>query len=133
MSTTGRAQRVDQGFGRSDQYTFTIPSGATGSAVTPINLLRNYAFLVVTCEDATGVASGTLGAQVSYDASGTMCALYQQDMAAIWASMTLPTSGTFAFVLSHAFGAQRLRFVASASTDADLVLKVYGFDATVQP
>lgn len=131
MSTTGRTTRWDQGFGRSDQYTFTIPNGETGANVDPVNLLRNYAFLVVVCEDAGGVASGTLGAQVAYDDSGAMCDLYQQDGAAIWASGTLPTSGSFAFVLVHAFGAQRIRFVLSAAADDDLVLKVYGFDPTL--
>jgi hypothetical protein len=126
---TNRKLTASSGYARSDAATFVIPNTATGSAVAAIDLGRNYGFIVVKCADATGVASGTLSAEVGYDDSDTLCTLYTEDMAAKWASMTLPTTGSFSFVLRAALGIQRIRFILSAAADADLTLTVYGFDA----
>lgn len=120
------------GFGRSDVQTFTIPSGADGSAVAAIDFGRGYAAFVVKCEDCAGLPdAATLKALVGYDGADTLCDLYtSNDPGLQWIKDT-PTSGTLAFLLSHAFGAQRLRFVASAVTTQDVVIKVYGLDPTV--
>jgi hypothetical protein len=133
MSTTGRTVRRTSGFGRSDRQTFTIPSGANGSAVAAVDLARNYSFLAVSCDDAAGIATNTtLTARVADDDTGALNPLYMQDGAAIWQSGVLPTSGGFRFWLGHAFGAQRIRLVLSNNTSADVTLYIYGFDGAVR-
>jgi hypothetical protein len=125
--------RRNIGFGRSDQQTFTIPGGANGAAVAAVDLARNYSFIVIACNDAAGIpASTTLSAQVADDDSGALNPLYMQDGSAIWHSGTLPTSGGFRFLLSHAFGAQRLRLILSNNASASVTLHVYGFDGAVR-
>lgn len=121
------------GFGRSDLQTFTIANGANGSAVTPLNFLRGHAYYVVICEDASFIpATTTLRAQVGYDTGATMLDLYEQnDPATRWTKGSLPVTGTLSFILSHAFGAQYLRFILSNNaTGGSVVFKVYGFDPT---
>jgi hypothetical protein len=133
MSTTGRDVRRNIGFGRSDQKTFTIGNGATGSAVAAVDLVRNFSFVVISCDDASGIpANTTLSAQAAEDDSGALNPLYMQDGSALWHSGTLPTSGGFRFLLSHAFGAQRLRLILSNSATASVTLHVYGFDGAVR-
>lgn len=134
MSTTGREWRVDQGFPRSDLKTFTIANGADGSAVDPVDLERNYAFIVVRCTDAQYIAaSTTLGAEVGYADADAMTDLWKQDGEAIWASGTLPETGTFAFTIIPAFGAQRLRLkLSNNASGGAVVFEVYGFDAVKQ-
>src|SRR5688572_14634394 len=111
------------GFGRSDVFTFTIPSGADGSGVAALDFGRGYAAFIVKCEDCTGLAdAATLRAKAGYDTADTLCDLYEvNDPGLMWSKDT-PTSGTLAFLFTHAFGAQRLQFIASAVTTAEVVI-----------
>lgn len=122
------------GWGRSDVQTFTIPASADGSGVDAIDLERNYAFIVVKCEDCSNIPSSTsLSFEVGYDNSDTLCDLYEQDdPSTIYSKGDLPTSGTLAFLLNHAAGAQRLRPVLSNNASGgSVVFKVYGWDGGV--
>lgn len=133
MSTTGRTINREAGYGRSDRQTFTILNGTDGSAVAAIDLVRNYSFIVVSCDDAANIpASTTLSAEVADDDSGALNPLYLQDGGAAWGSGTLPTSGGFRFWLSHGYGVQRLRLILSNNTTGSVTLYVYGFDGAVR-
>jgi hypothetical protein len=122
------------GYGRSDEQSFTIPDGADGSAVDAVDLGRNYAFIIVKCEDAGGIPATTgVTAKVGYGDSDTLCDLYEQDDPSTqWSKSALPTTGTLAFLMNHAFGAQRIQFVLSQNASgADVVFKVYGLDSGI--
>ncbi len=133
MSTSGRTLRREDGYGRSDQQTFTIPNGADGSAVAAVDLARNYGFIVVGCEDTSNIAAdSTLTAEVADDDSGALIPLYKQDGSGIWELAALPTSGGLRFWLSHAFGIQRIRLILSNTTGGAVSFTIYGFDGTVR-
>lgn len=118
------------GYGRSNAATFTIPSGASGSAVAPVNLGRNYTFLLLRCEDCAGIPASTkLALQVGEDASDTLCTLGEDGAA--WASENLPTSGSIRFWVAPAAFAQRVRLVLSQNATANVVWTVYGFDGSI--
>jgi hypothetical protein len=110
--------------------TFTIPSGADGSAVTPVDLGQNYRLLGIYCADADGIPSGaTLAAEVGLTAADSMADLYEQDdPSTVWGP-SVPDTGTFFFILTHAFGARRIRLVLSGNATADVTFTIYGFDA----
>lgn len=114
---------------------FTIPNGTDGSAVTPITLPANCRVIGVCCPDCTGFAASTaMSAEICFDneASSPMYDLYEQDdPSTVWSQGDLPTTGTLAFILTHAFRARRIRFVLDKNTDANIVLKVYGFDGVI--
>jgi hypothetical protein len=121
------------GFGRSDRQPFTIPNGADGSAVAAVDLERNYSFVAISCDDASGIPSGAvLSAEAADDDSGALNPLYMQDGSGEWQSGALPTSGGFRFWLGHVFGVQRLRLILSANTTDEVTLYVYGFDGGVR-
>jgi hypothetical protein len=122
------------GFGRSALHTLTIPLGNTGANLGTLDLGRNYAYLVVKCLNAAGIASGTsLSAQVGYDDDDALCTLYEKDdPTTAWSKGSLPTSGSFAFLLLHAFGAQRLHLLLSKNTTAAVTFQVYGLAESVQ-
>lgn len=114
----------------SAEFTFTIPNGADGSLVDPIDLGACYQVITITCEDGTGVvALSTAGAWVDRSAAGTLCELCEEnDPGTPWAG-TMPTgAGESAdFVLTHAYGIRRIRFILSlAAAGADVVLIVKG-------
>lgn len=100
----------------SPPFTFTIGIGADGSAVTPVDLEANYESVIVASANMSGIpAVTTLGAQVGFDATGTMYVLYDQnDPSTPWVSSgNLPTAGTMAMELTLAKGVRRLRFILS--------------------
>jgi len=133
MSTSGRTVRREDGFGRSDQQSFSIPNGADGSAVAAVDLARNYGFVVIACADTSNIAADTtLSAEVADDDSATLLPLHTQDGAGVWESAVLPTSGGLRFWLSHAFGVQRLRLVLSNNSTGAVTFTIYGFDGTVR-
>lgn len=122
------------GWGRSDVQTFTIPASADGSAVAEVDLGRNYAFIVVKCEDCSNIpATTTLSAEVGYDDGDTLVDLYEQDdPGTLWESGNLPTSGTLGFLLNHAAGAQRLRLkLSNNASGGSVVFSIYGWDGGV--
>jgi len=118
------------GFGRSNLRTATIASGGTGS--NAIDFGRGHAVYVVKIEDCAGFTdAATLRALVGFEEGVALADLYEaNDPATIWSKDT-PTSGTCAFVLTHAFGAQFLQFVASAAASQAISIKVWGFDPVV--
>lgn len=123
------------GWGRSDKQAFSIPDGETGANVAAVDLGRNYAYVVVKCTDAQYIqAVTTLGAQIGYDADDTLVDLYEQnDPGTKWAGGNLPTSGTFGFLLVHAFGAQRVRLVLSQAASGGAVpFEVYGIAESME-
>lgn len=125
---------IGEGFGRSDRKRFTIPSGATGSGVFRIDLVRPYAYHVIRIENCTGFATGaTLSVKSANDDSPaqTMCDVYENnDPSTLW-SKSVPVTGTCTFVLTHTFGARYLQFISSLATDADVHIDVYGYDPSV--
>lgn len=129
---SGRKANSFEGYGRSDIFTATILSGQT--TVTAVDLLRNYAYLVVNCLDASKIAASTkLQLQVAEDTGNTVADLWTSDGAALWQSGVLPTSGTFRFVIPSAFGIQIVKPVLTvAASGGNVVLNFYGFDPTVQ-
>jgi hypothetical protein len=133
MSTIGRTVRRENGYGRSDRQSFTIPNGADGSAVAAVDLERNYGFIVISCANASNIAAdSTLSAEVADDDSGSLLPLYTQDGAGAWESAVLPGSGGLRFWLSPAFGIQRLRLILSNNSSGEVVFHVYGFDGAVR-
>lgn len=128
-----RQQDIGQGYARSDVATFTIADGADGSAVDPVDLSTNYLYCLIKCEDCQYIAASTsLTALVGYDDSDTMSVLYElNDPGTQWSKGDLPTSGTLAFAMTNALGAQRIRFVLSnAASGGSVVFKVYGIGAS---
>jgi hypothetical protein len=114
-----------------DPETFTIADAADGSAVAAVDLAFNYKLVVVKCEDCQYIqASTNLTALVGYEALDTLSDLYEQDDPGTqWSKGSLPTTGTLAFVMTHAIGVRRLRLVLSnASSGGATVFKVYGLD-----
>lgn len=126
-----RIPDIKEGYGRSARHTFTIGSGADGSAVDAIDLGRNYAFIVIECEDASGIDSATTLALAAGDeADATLLDVWAST--GKWASPTLPTSGTFRLVVDEAAFAQLVRVVLSKVSIDDVVLYIYGFDPSIQ-
>jgi hypothetical protein len=115
----------------SEPQTFTIVDTADGSLVTPIDLGGNYKIILVTCADCQYIAASTnLTARVGYGAADGPFDLYEQDdPSSQWSKGALPTSGTLAFVLTHAAGIRRLGFTLSnASSGGSTVFTVKGLD-----
>jgi len=122
---------VEGGFLGGAEQSFSIGSAATGSAVAMVDLGKPYAFILVRCEDTDGIdASTTMTAQVAYVSTDTACDLWEQNAAQKWTSGTLPAAdnGTFAFLLTNAFGFRHIRFVLSKNSTAAVVIKVRGLD-----
>lgn len=118
------------GFGRSNPQTYTILSGQTSSE--RVDLGRPYAFIIITCENMGGIASGNLFLNVSPEESIPLHRVYEQNSATAWNSGTLPTSGTYYALITHAFGARFVQIVLSTAADADITFRVWGYDPVVR-
>jgi len=118
------------GFGRSNPQTYTILSGQTSSE--RVDLGRPYAFIIITCENMGGIASGNLFLNVLPEESIPLHRVYEQNSATAWNSGTLPTSGTYYTLITHAFGARFVQIVLSVAADADITFKVWGYDPVVR-
>lgn len=118
------------GFGMSEVQTYVIPNLQTSG--TQIDLGRPYAFIILMCANMTGVASGQLRLNVSPAEGIPLHALYEQNSATIWQSGTLPTSGTFTTLVTHAFGMRFIQPVLTANSDAQLTFKIIGFDPIIR-
>lgn len=117
------------GFGRSDVKSYVIPSG--GTSTERVDLERPYAFIVIMCENLAGIASGNMFLNVSPEEGIPLHRVYEQNSATAWNTGTLPTSGTFYLLCTHAFGARFVQPVLSAASDAELTFKILGYDPTV--
>ena len=118
------------GFYATDALYQTITVGLTGSGSPEVDLGANFMVLGVICENCQFIPQSTaLSAQIAFDPNGALCNLYEQDdPGTIWSQGDLPTTGTLAFILTHAFGARKIRFVLSnAATGGSVVLKIFGF------
>ena len=109
---------------KSEVKTFTIAAGATGAAVAAVDLGANFDLIWVTCGDCSHIQAATsLTAQVAIAEGATVAALYEQDdPSTAWSNGALPTSGTLAFVLTHAAGARYVRLVLSAAASGGTVV-----------
>lgn len=124
-----------EGFGRSDIKTFTIANGVTGSANAAVDLGRNYAYIIVRCDDCQYIqAATTLGVKVADDENQTLASVYEYSSNALTLlAPTLPTSGSMRFLLVPAFGAQYVHFTLSQATSGGAaVFNVYGMAESVQ-
>jgi hypothetical protein len=120
--------------GVSAWQTFTIPDGANGGAVAPADLGANYKAILIRCADCQYIpASTNLSMQASEGAADTMCDVYEvDDPSTLWSKGSLPTSGTLRVVVTHAFGARRVRLVLSNnSTGGDTAFSIAGMDQGV--
>lgn len=118
------------GFGMSEVKTYVIPNLQTSG--TQVDLGRPYAFIVIMCANMTGVASGQLRLNVSPIEGIPLHNLYEQNSATIWSSGTLPTSGTYSVLVTHAFGMRFIQPVLTANSDAELTFKIIGFDPVIR-
>ena len=118
------------GFGRSDGKTYTVLSG-TGQS-EQIDLERPFAFIVVYCDDATNIAANTtMTMQVSPEHGINLCDVYEQNDPNTQWSKAIPASGTFCFLLTHAFGARFVKPILNTATDGDVTFTIFGYDPTV--
>ena len=114
------------GFARSDAKIATIASGETDSNI--VDLGRNYSVLQIKCDDASNIdADTTLGVEIGFDDDDTLADLWASGGSAIFASGTLPTSGTFTFDIP-VIGAQRVKIkLDTATSGGAAAFSVYGF------
>lgn len=125
--TTSAANFDDNsGYGNSAVNTFTIPDAADGSAVTPIDLERHYAFIILRCADVSnvGAATDTLGIQLGMTDADDMLELEDnlQDV-------TIIMDDIFHRAI-FVGAARRVRPVLSAvASGGTVVIEVYGADA----
>lgn len=118
------------GFRATDYFTETIVDGTDGTGNAVIDLGANFKVLGIACEDASGIAQSTnLEAEIAFDVNSPLCDLYEQDDPSTeWAKGDLPTSGHFAFILTHSFGVRKIRLILSNNANgANVVFKIYGF------
>ena len=126
------ASEVDNnvGFGRSDAKVYTVPSG--GTLTERVDLGRNYAFIVITCEDASDIAAGTgMSFNVSPEEGIPLLTVLTKDTGAAFLTEDLPVSGTFYLMVPNVFGARFVQPVLDTVTDGEVILKVWGYDPTV--
>lgn len=129
---TNRKVEYFTGFGRSDKFTVTITTGNT--TATAADLLRGYSFFMISCADCSKIQAGTkLRFQTAGDTGDTPIDLWNISGSSIFETGTLPTSGTFKFMLTSAFGEQLIKPVLTASASGGSVLiDIVGFDPTIQ-
>lgn len=116
------------GYGNSDLSTFTIGNGADGSAVAPVDLGRQYAFIVIRCEDVSNAASpsDTLAIKVSVGEGDPVLAVKDDNGAVTHLMDTEFHRPLFVGV------ARRVQLVLSANASGgSVVIEVYGIDAAV--
>jgi len=113
---------------------FTIASGADGSAVSAVDLGGNYDLILIKCADCSHIAASTsLSAKVGFAEDDSLCSLYEQDDPSTeWSKGDLPTSGSLAFLLTHATGSRRLQLVLSnAASGGSVVFEILGLHRSV--
>lgn len=126
-----RETHNEVGWGRSDKKTFTIVNGNTGANVEAVNLGRNYAYIIIRCDNCAYIAaSTTLGIKVAMDEAQSLNSIYIFDSSANTLTAlapTLPTSGSMQFMCVPTFGAQYVHFTLSKNaTGGSVVFDVYG-------
>lgn len=120
------------GFGGSEPKSYTLTTGQTSTE--RIDLGRPYGFILITCENMAGInTSCALRLNVSYDDNIPMLNLYEQnEPATLWSKGSLPVTGTWACLITHAFGARFVQPVLTVAADATITFKVWGFDPIIR-
>lgn len=121
---------IGVGFWATDALTYTIAENTDGTGNTTLNLGANYKVIGIQCEDCSNIPAQTnMSAQVAFDANSAIHDLYEQDDPATeWSQGALPTTGTLAFILTHAFGTRKIRLILSnMASGGDVVFKIFGF------
>lgn len=116
----------NNGYGNSALGTFSIPDAADGSAVTPIDLVRHHAFIIVRCADVSNVdaATDTLSFQIGMTTSDDMLELEDG-----LGEVTIVMDDIFHRVI-FVGAARRVRPVLSAVSSGGTVdIEIYGADA----
>ncbi len=130
------AQRNASGFGALvASKTFTIATGADGSAVTAVDLERNCAGIVIRCTDCEFIdAATTMTLLVGMTLDDTLVDLhYVANPGTVWVSGVLPdvAGETFHFMITDAAFVRRVRIVllnvVTGSGD-QVDFEVWGFD-----
>lgn len=135
MAGHERETHVEAGWGRSDKKTFTIVDGNNGANVEAINLGRNYAYIIIRCDDCQYIqAATTLGVKAADDEAQALDSVYEYSANTLTLlAPTLPTSGSMRFLLTPAFGAQYVHFTLSKdASGGSVVLDVYGLAESIQ-
>ena len=135
MAGHERETHEEAGYGRSDKMTFTIVAGNNGANVEAVNLGRNYAYIIIRCDDCQHFQQGTtLGVKVADDEAQNLNSVYE--FAANVLTLTaiaLPTSGSLRFLFTPAFGAQYVHFTLSANASGgSAVFDVYGIAESIK-
>ena len=135
MPSHERKTYEDVGWGRSDIHTFTIVDGNDGANVGNLNLGRNYAYIIVRCDDCQYIDQATtLGILTAMDEDQNMNSVYElANNTLTLLAPTLPTAGSMRFLLTPAFGAQYIHFTLSADANGgSVVFEVYGIAESIQ-
>lgn len=106
----------------------TIPNGASGSLLTPLDFGNNWEAFQIVCENCDNIPSTTtLSVQMDLSGNGTMVDVYVTDTPATkFVTGNLPTTAiTLAFLLTHAKGARRIRLILSNNATGEVIFKVY--------
>jgi len=134
MAGHERETDSEVGWGRSDKKTFTIVNGDTGAGNAPVDLGRNYAYIIIRCDDCQYIAGATtLGIKVAMDEAQALNSVYEfASNTLTLLAPTLPTSGSMQFLCVPAFGAQYVHLTQSANANGgDVVFDVYGVAESV--
>ena len=108
---------------------FTVDSGVTGSAVTPVDVRAPHALWRVRIDDCTGIAGGTrLRFQAGWDVSDTMCDVWRTDGNGIFETAHLPTSGSFGMLVPELSGVRRVRAIFTNNTTGAVTLTFLALD-----
>jgi len=121
---------VGVGFRATDAIEETIADGTDGTGNAAVDLGANFKVIGVVCEDCQFIQAATdMNAGVAFDPNGALCDLYEQDdPSTLWDPGAIPATGTMAFILTHAFGARKIRFTLSLpASGGDVVLRIFGF------
>ena len=118
------------GFFATDAYPENIADGDDGSTNLEIDFGANFKVIGVICEDCQFIQAATdISAQIAFEPNGPLCDLYEQDDPSTeWSRGAIPATGTMAFILTHAFGVRKIRFVLSNPASGGIVpLRVFAF------
>lgn len=134
MAGHEREEHNTSGFGRSDKQTFTIVNGNTGANVEAVNLGRNYAYIVIRCDNCQYIQAGTtLGLKVAMDESQALNSAYNLTAGTLAIlALSMPTSGSLHFLCVPVFGAQYVHLTLSKNASGgSVVFDVYGLAGSI--
>ena len=131
------ADRSVGGFGGlTAAATLTIVDTDDGTLAGAADLGRNYAGIIITCEDCEFIdPATTMTLLVGMTATDTLCDLHESDSAGtVWTSLALPAAAasTFHALIPDAAFCQRIQIMLSnVANGGSVVFKVWGFDPAI--